>query len=73
VALIGVGVVLLGMVTALAAILPALRRADDVPADPWDGVTLEWLTPSPPPLGNFDGDLAVVTSGEPLIDLREEA
>jgi cytochrome c oxidase subunit 1 len=23
-------------------------------ADPWDGRTLEWMTPSPPPIHNFD-------------------
>ena len=49
-----------------------LTEADDVPADPWGGQTLEWLTASPPSLANFDGSLAVVTSAEPLIDLREE-
>ena len=31
------------------------------------------LMPSPPPLENFEGDLPVVTSAEPLLDLREEA
>jgi hypothetical protein len=33
---------------------------------------LEWLSPSPPPLANFDGELPVVTSAEPLVDAREE-
>ena len=47
--------------------LPAIRKADDVPADPWGGQTLEWATTSPPPLGNFD-ELPVVTSAEPLLD-----
>ncbi|MCU1358699.1 MAG: putative cytochrome c oxidase subunit [Acidimicrobiales bacterium] len=73
VVLIGVVVLVLGIVTALAALLPALSAADDVAADPWTGSTLEWLAPSPPPLGNFTADLPVVTSAEPLIDLREEA
>jgi len=45
---------------------------NDAPADPWDGLTLEWLSPTPPPLDNFVDDLPVVTSAEPLIDLREE-
>jgi cytochrome c oxidase subunit 1 len=28
-------------------------KRDDL-ADPWDGRTLEWMTPSPPPIHNFD-------------------
>jgi cytochrome c oxidase subunit 1 len=27
--------------------------------NPWEATTLEWLTPSPPPHGNFDGELTV--------------
>lgn len=70
--LIGVGVVALGLLTSLGAVLPALRPGTDVPADPWEGQTLEWLAPSPPPLDNFTGELAPVTSAEPLVDLRQE-
>jgi heme/copper-type cytochrome/quinol oxidase subunit 1 len=69
----GVGVLALGILAALAAILPALKSADDVPADPFEGQTLEWLAPSPPPLENFAADLPVVASAEPLVDLREES
>src|SRR5439155_1143263 len=29
------------------------RLAAAAPADPWDGRTLEWTTPSPPPVYNF--------------------
>jgi cytochrome c oxidase subunit I len=29
------------------------RRPADAPADPWDGATLEWAIPSPPPVYNF--------------------
>ena len=36
----------------------------------WDGLTLEWATTSPPPIANF-GELAEVTSPEPLLDWRE--
>ncbi|MCB0964878.1 MAG: cbb3-type cytochrome c oxidase subunit I [Acidimicrobiales bacterium] len=70
---VGIGIVILGVLVALASLRPLLRRSDDeVPADPWEGQSLEWLAPSPPPLANFDGELAVVGSAEPLIDLREE-
>src|SRR3989449_8699248 len=32
----------------------SLRRGATAPADPWDGRTLEWRTPSPPPVHDFD-------------------
>lgn len=70
---IGFAIVAVGLVVALVGLLPMLKRPDDdVPADPWEGQSLEWLAASPPPLGNFSDDLAPVTSAEPLIDLREE-
>ena len=45
------------------------RQAGD---DPWDGQTLEWATSSPAPTGNF-ADVPMVTSPEPLLDLKENA
>jgi len=72
VVLIGTVLVALGLLVAVIGLLPLLRKGSDVPADPWEGQTLEWLSPSPPPLENFTEDLAVVTSAEPLVDLREE-
>ena len=69
---IGVALLALGIVVALVSFLPLFRSADDVPADPWEGQTLEWLAPSPPPLANFTGDLPTVASAEPLVDQREE-
>jgi heme/copper-type cytochrome/quinol oxidase subunit 1 len=73
VAAIGVVVVALGFLAFLGAVFPVLKRGDsEAPTDPWEGQTLEWLTPSPPPLGNFDLALPLVTTPEPLIDLREE-
>jgi cytochrome c oxidase subunit I len=37
-------------------IVSSLRAKPDAHAmaDPWDGRTLEWMTPSPPPVHNFD-------------------
>lgn len=73
VAAIGVAVVALGLAIAVISLLPLLKRPEgEVAADPWGGQTLEWRTASPPTLANFDDELAVVTSAEPLIDLREE-
>lgn len=71
---VGIAIFALGLLIALASLRPLLSKADgDVPADPWEGQTLEWLAPSPPPLANFVADLPVVTSAEPLLDQREES
>ena len=69
---VGIALVALGVLIAALSFLPLLKRSDDVAADPWDGLSLEWLAPSPPPPANFVEDLPVITSAEPLIDLREE-
>lgn len=60
------GVVLLGFV-ALAA--KAVASGPDASADPWEGQTLEWATPSPAPLDNFV-EVPTVMSPEPLVDLH---
>jgi cytochrome c oxidase subunit 1 len=41
--------------------------------DPWEGHTLEWATPSPPPPGNFVGALPPVRSQRPVWDRRYPA
>lgn len=65
-------VLLLGLLLAIASFLPLFKASDQSPRDPWDGQSLEWLAPSPPPVGNFDADLPAIASAEPLFDLREE-
>jgi len=71
--LAGFALALLGLLAAIASFKPLVSAADgEVAADPWEGQTLEWLAPSPPPLDNFVEDLPTVTSAEPLTDLREE-
>jgi cytochrome c oxidase subunit I len=39
--------------------------------DPWKANTLEWFTPSPPPVNNFD-EVPRVRSLEPMKDIRRE-
>jgi cytochrome c oxidase subunit I len=39
--------------------------------DPWKGNTLEWFTPSPPPVNNFD-TIPRVRSVEPMRDIRRQ-
>ena len=32
----------------------SLFKGPKSPANPWESTTLEWMTPSPPPHGNFE-------------------
>lgn len=70
---IGFVLALVGVLVGALSFRPLVSRPDgEIPADPWEGQSLEWLAPSPPPLHNFDEDLPEMTSAEPLTDLREE-
>jgi cytochrome c oxidase subunit I len=42
-----------GMIVFLINIISTARKPMNAPADPWDGRTLEWAIPSPPPEYNF--------------------
>src|SRR5580658_8662641 len=56
VALSGAVLILLGIVLTGVQIAVSIRRRElnrDVTGDPWNGRTLEWSTPSPPPVWNF--------------------
>jgi cytochrome c oxidase subunit 1 len=35
-------------------------RGKPAPANPWEGTSLEWSIPSPPPFDNFGGKIPVV-------------
>ena len=60
---LGLLLVVLDLVVSIA-----LRRGGHAGPDPWGGQTLEWATPSPPPLHNFDA-LPEIRSATPLLDL----
>jgi cytochrome c oxidase subunit I len=66
---IGAVILGIGLLPFLAAVVLAMRRPPDQPADPWGGGTLEWWTDSPPPPGNFR-DLPVIRSARPVFDAR---
>src|SRR6202789_381425 len=56
VALAGALLILLGIALTGVQIAVSMRRRElnrDVTGDPWNGRTLEWSTPSPPPAWNF--------------------
>ncbi|MBB3145252.1 cytochrome o ubiquinol oxidase subunit 1 [Phyllobacterium trifolii] len=56
VALVGAIVILTGIVLTGVQLVVSIRTRDqrrDLTGDPWDGRTLEWSTPSPPPAWNY--------------------
>jgi cytochrome o ubiquinol oxidase subunit 1 len=53
---VGVGVLVLGVIAQVMMLVVSIRDREklrDVTGDPWDGRSLEWATPSPPPFFNF--------------------
>jgi cytochrome o ubiquinol oxidase subunit I len=56
VASIGVALVLTGLALVLVQLVVSIRQRKenrDLTGDPWNGRTLEWSIPSPPPIYNF--------------------
>ena len=53
VATIGSLVIVLSFLIFIWNVITTTRSGADAPADPWDGRTLEWTIPSPPPVYNF--------------------
>jgi cytochrome c oxidase subunit 1 len=49
----GAGLMALGVLVFLVALVAALRRPADAADDPWGANSLEWATSSPPPHHNF--------------------
>ena len=60
-------------VAFLGLLLKAAAGRSDAVDDPWDGQTLEWATTSPPPVGNFAGELPAIISAAPVYDARHGA
>lgn len=73
-AAVGGIVVFLGAMTMLADVVlaGAGRSVASGPDDPYEGLTLEWATASPPPPAGFDS-VPEVRSANPLLDLRTSA
>ncbi|HUP69619.1 MAG TPA: cbb3-type cytochrome c oxidase subunit I [Acidimicrobiales bacterium] len=67
---LGAVVLLLGLLGFVVEMGRAARSsAPPAPADPYEGLTLEWATSSPPPPHSFDS-VPEVRSATPLLDLR---
>jgi cytochrome c oxidase subunit I len=51
-----------GFLIMLYMLVDSLRNGKAAPANPWNSLSIEWQTPSPPPLENFD-KTPIVTHG----------
>ncbi len=51
---IGSWVLVTGILLMIYNLVRSARKGAPAPRNPWNGVTLEWQTKSPPPLHNFD-------------------
>lgn len=71
-AVMGLAMMALGALALIGAFTPAAMSDEKLPDDPWDGHTLEWASPSPPPVGNFVEPIEPIESAEPLLDEFEE-
>ncbi|HEY1230962.1 MAG TPA: cytochrome o ubiquinol oxidase subunit I, partial [Ramlibacter sp.] len=52
----GIAVLVVGVICQVIMLVVSIRDREklrDVTGDPWDGRSLEWATPSPPPFFNF--------------------
>ncbi len=51
---IGAVILFTGLIIMISNLIYHRRRGAIAPQNPWHGVTLEWMIPSPPPHENFD-------------------
>jgi cytochrome c oxidase subunit 1 len=61
----------LGVLLTIINVARSLKVGKVAGPDPWKGNTLEWFTPSPPPVNNFDV-IPRVRSLEPMRDVRRQ-
>ena len=59
---IGAMVLISGLIIIIVNLVYSARKGEKAGPNPWDGSTLEWTVPSPPPLENFE-KIPEVTTG----------
>jgi cytochrome c oxidase subunit 1 len=69
VATIGSFLIAVSILVFFYNVFVSLLNGDDAGDDPWDGQTLEWAIPSPPPVHNFT-TVPVVGSNRPHWDAK---
>jgi cytochrome c oxidase subunit I len=60
-----------GVLVTVFNVWRSLNHGTIAGPDPWKANTLEWFTPSPPPVNNFD-EVPRIRSLEPMKDIRRE-
>jgi cytochrome c oxidase subunit I len=60
-----------GILITIINVARSVKHGTIAGPDPWKGNTLEWFTPSPPPMNNFD-TIPRVRSVEPMKDIRRQ-
>lgn len=71
---IGGVVIMIGVALQIAQIIASIidrKRLRDRTGDPWQGRTLEWAVPSPPPYYNFR-NIPHVRSRDAFLDMKEQ-
>jgi cytochrome c oxidase subunit I len=68
---IGSFILALGILMTVVNLARSYKYGAVAGPDPWKGNTLEWFTPSPPPVNNFDV-IPRVRSVEPMRDIRRQ-
>ncbi len=68
---IGSFILALGVLLTIINIVKGIKGGAKAGPDPWRGNTMEWFTPSPPPVNNFDV-VPRVRSVEPMKDIRRQ-
>jgi cytochrome c oxidase subunit I len=66
---VGTFIFAVGILLTFINVLMSLRQGKVAGANPWDGGTLEWSVPSPPPPYNF-AVIPIVASRQPLWETR---
>jgi cytochrome c oxidase subunit 1 len=59
---IGSWILVVGLIMMIANLLAGFRKGEPAGRNPWNGLTLDWQTDSPPTVENFD-EIPVVTEG----------
>ena len=60
---VGSWIMVTGLIIMLVNLFIAHKRGKKASDNPWNGITLEWQTKSPPPLYNFDKMPELVKGG----------
>jgi cytochrome o ubiquinol oxidase subunit 1 len=73
IAALGAAIIALGIACQIAQLVASFRKraaTRDLSGDPWDGRTLEWSLPSPPPFYNF-ARIPIVRDRDAFADIKQ--